>query len=262
MITPFALTCGTRWVRLLAAFATIACFCSAPSHADVTISFKGSADSQTASGTSGSLVPDGLNTYNSGSKTVGNFAFTVSSTPTDPAGGGGATSQLYTTTIDISKSGTIGSTDTLTLYVTGVGFTASNPGHPDVLGYTVAGTSGTYSVTSDTTTVSSFADASNTAYGTTTSAGSSTAKPVAPPQSGQPATYTFGGGTALFTPSGAFSLTQELQITLLTGDKASFTFTTLATPTPEPTTTLLAGLGALGFVGYGFRRRPRRIAQD
>jgi len=51
------------------------------------------------------------------------------------------------------------------------------------------------------------------------------------------------GFTAAATPPGAISSTQVLSGDLIT------------TPVPEPSTMAIAGLGALGMIGYGLRRR-------
>jgi hypothetical protein len=77
--------------------------------------------------------------------------------------------------------------------------------------------------------------------------------------------YTNGGTNTLTFTLGAggppFSMTQEMRITLGPNSLANLTITTRAlttNPVPEPSTLAVAGLGALGFMGYGLRRRLRK----
>jgi len=58
------------------------------------------------------------------------------------------------------------------------------------------------------------------------------------------------------TATGAFSLLQGLDITLGAGDSATLTITTtVLAAVPEPSSMALVGLGAMGMIGYGLRRR-------
>ena len=53
-----------------------------------------------------------------------------------------------------------------------------------------------------------------------------------------------------------YSLTEQFAITLPAGGIIDFTTATQVTPAvPEPSTFAIAGLGALGLIGYGIRRR-------
>jgi len=53
----------------------------------------------------------------------------------------------------------------------------------------------------------------------------------------------------------SYSLTERFAITLGAGAEINFSSSTTLTPVPEPSTMALAGLGALGLIGYGLRRR-------
>jgi len=71
--------------------------------------------------------------------------------------------------------------------------------------------------------------------------------------SGSFASDAFASITSLASP---FSITEQLVLTL--GDGAgeiNFSSNTTLTPVPEPSTLAIAGLGALGMIGYGIRRR-------
>jgi len=54
-----------------------------------------------------------------------------------------------------------------------------------------------------------------------------------------------------------YSLTELLAVTLASGAEINFSSSTAVTPTavPEPSSMAIAGLGALGMIGYGLRRR-------
>jgi hypothetical protein len=57
-----------------------------------------------------------------------------------------------------------------------------------------------------------------------------------------------------------YSLTERFAITLGAGQDINFASSTTLQSVPEPSTLVLAGLGALGMVGYGLRRRKARGA--
>jgi hypothetical protein len=63
----------------------------------------------------------------------------------------------------------------------------------------------------------------------------------------------------LFTPiaslSSPYSITETFEITLSAGSLINFGSNTTLTSVPEPSTMAIAGLGALGMIGYGLRRR-------
>jgi len=64
-------------------------------------------------------------------------------------------------------------------------------------------------------------------------------------------------------PGGTFSMIETLVVSGLNGmnDNVNYSAsTTLTNVTPEPTSLMLAGLGTLGFIGYGLRRRKAMAA--
>jgi hypothetical protein len=80
-------------------------------------------------------------------------------------------------------------------------------------------------------------------------------------QSSQTGTTTGGDSapTVLASSTGSFQLTNTLTATFSSGQTGTLDATTqataVATATPEPSTMAIAGLGALGMIGYGLRRR-------
>jgi len=80
-----------------------------------------------------------------------------------------------------------------------------------------------------------------------------------PPLNGNTSTYTWSpssnSGSLLFTNSSTFSIGQALDITLAAGDSVTLTINTTVKAVPEPSSMAIAGLGALGMIGYGLRRR-------
>jgi hypothetical protein len=68
----------------------------------------------------------------------------------------------------------------------------------------------------------------------------------------------FGSITTLSSP---YSITELLILTLgANGGEINFSSNTTLTPTPEPSTMAIAGLGALGMIGYGLRHRKAKGA--
>jgi hypothetical protein len=86
--------------------------------------------------------------------------------------------------------------------------------------------------------------------------GSTTAQSLNITTVGAPATSTTFSVSPL---ASGFSLTERYQITLGAGSQINFSSTTLLTKgpsfVPEPSRLAIAGLGALGFIGNGLRRR-------
>jgi len=59
------------------------------------------------------------------------------------------------------------------------------------------------------------------------------------------------------TNAGTYSLSQVIALTNINVGAGGFNYggTSSVTPVPEPSTMAIAGLGALGMIGYGIRRR-------
>jgi hypothetical protein len=68
-------------------------------------------------------------------------------------------------------------------------------------------------------------------------------------------TFDTGSAVGSFTRTGNYSLTSEANIQLTGGGSIGFQSHVNVRPVPEPSTMALAGLGALGLIGYGLRRR-------
>jgi len=232
--------------------------------ASVSLSFSAT-DVNTSGTTSGSLTTGVASTFTLGSFGTTQVPVTITATALDQSN----LSQLTTTNITLNN--TSSTTDTINIFVTGVGFslagTASN-GEAVLANFTISGTGGPALMGTDATTGSSWAGLTNTAFGTDTPFGSATIAPTS--TSNLSANYSSGGSpTWGFNLAGStFSLTQELSITLGAGDKANLTITTSlapgvggqSIPTPEPSSFAIAGLGALGMIGYGLRRRKAQGA--
>jgi len=73
------------------------------------------------------------------------------------------------------------------------------------------------------------------------------------------ATGPFGSSasTSLFNLGPGYSMTQLYIVTLGAGGKIGFNATTTLTLLPEPSSLAIAGLGGLGLLGFGLRRRPK-----
>lgn len=219
-------------------------------------------------GTGGFVGPAALTSGDSDTFTLGRFGtaanpVTITATALDTGGMAGS-SNLSTTTITLNN--TAATTDTLILTITGTGFTAGVPFAILDANYSVSGTGHHTNTATDTTTSQSWIDTTNTAFGTANPMGLFTGPPAK--TTAGTSSYKFpdiGNGSGVSNDifvvrAGAFSFTQQLAITLGGGDGAQFTITTSAFPTgqffvPEPSSFAIAGLGALGLIGYGVRRR-------
>jgi len=203
---------------------------------------------------SGALTGTGTDTLNIPATQLGDFNVSLqSNTSNSPT-----LSTLTTTTITLHNMGT--TTETIDIVVTGQNFSAGSltgAGTAMLMNYSLGGTTTTFNSTTDTTTGNSWVDNTNAGL-MTSSPGAMTEKPVGT------LSGTYGPAnspTIPFTRAGLFSLTQMLAITLGAGDNASLTISTASAPsplqtvTPEPSSMVLAGIGALGMIGYGLRRR-------
>jgi hypothetical protein len=171
---------------------------------------------------------------------------------------------LQTNTVNVNNNSS--GTATVTLLVTGSGYSFGGSSVPPTgsANYSVSGTggapfNGATDSASFTGTVGSTTLTPNPSNGSISGSGNFTSN------------YTF---TTPSSPlqnvnlgSAPFSIGEKITITLGAGDTAQFTETIGAFPNavpppgvPEPSTLALAGLGTLGFVAYGLRRRKARTA--
>jgi MYXO-CTERM domain-containing protein len=67
--------------------------------------------------------------------------------------------------------------------------------------------------------------------------------------------YDTGSAFGSFTRTGDYSLTTVANIELTAGGHVNFSAHVNALGVPEPSSMAIAGLGALGLIGYGLRRR-------
>jgi hypothetical protein len=218
---------------------------SPPASAQVSLSYTVSG----APGASGSLTSG-----NSVNGTSNSIAYTLTSTVSDNSGG----SNLSTTNIDTNN--TSSTSETITIVVTGTNFTFGGTALPyDNIetNMTVTAQGGNPHKTTDSVSLNS--STAGTALGPITgsppSNGSLTVGYTLSNPSGTttPITVTLGA-----TPS--FAITQTFVITLAGKDTGNFTIQTAAIPegtqsVPEPSSLAIAGIGALGMIGYGLRRR-------
>jgi hypothetical protein len=169
-----------------------------------------------------------------------------------------------TNTVSINNN--TGGTASITLLVTGSGFNFGGTTVPPTgtANYSISGTGGPPYNTNGATDNASF----------TGTVGSTTLTPTS--NGTISGSSTTGTNAYVFTPttstpqivnlgSAAYSIGESITVTLGAGDKAQFTETIGVAPnavpppgTPEPSTLALAGLGTLGFVAYGLRRRKAR----
>jgi hypothetical protein len=78
---------------------------------------------------------------------------------------------------------------------------------------------------------------------------------------GTPKSYSSDASTTITSGlSSTYSITEYFKITLSASSQMGFQSSTDLSYTPEPSSMALAGLGALGLIGYGVRRRKARTA--
>jgi len=186
---------------------------------------------------------------------------TTSNNPGDPA-----LANLFNATTDVQNMS--GSDHTVTVEVTETDFTMPpGPGDlfaivgPATVRQTLPSTTPVTAIFSD---VRGFLDGGNVAYGTqfstTAFSGSGTTVSTIP--------LIVSAGTIEnspsnpFTPGNPYSLTVRNTIELGANTSAHVEISNNFTPAavPEPSTCALAGIGALGLIGYGLRRRKAQSA--
>jgi len=236
--------------RAFAALAIVAglSLAATPAHAVVMVEIKAQDITTPGVVLDSGLIP-GPSAFTSG--TTGKFLVeTASATIVE----GTPETRLFSNIITIKNSSA--GTATLELQATATGVTLP-PGAHLILGCSTSASAGDRNPTLDVTKVTSYADPGNVAFAHTVATGTLSGKPGI---SGNPTVnYVFDKGgncdPVPFTRSGAYSVSQDIFITLAAGSDINLTYTTGVTATPEPSSLAIAGLGALGLIGYGIRRR-------
>jgi len=255
-VRSFRIADGARpfWVAL----AVLAVLCLAtPTASALDIQFK-----TLDVGASTTTGPIDLGSGGSSSAVNSNFNYTVSSSSPLNTGGATGNSTLGTNTLTLNNSSSV--TDTLDITVSGTGFLAGVTGGTLFVNFSMGGSGGPASTAKDSTTGSSWIDFTNTLFGTQHAITPN--QTIVPTGNSTGTTVSYTNATsptlAFAIPSGAppWAMTQLLAITLGAGDFANLTITTggFTTPpntVPEPSTLAIAGLGGLGLIGFGLRRR-------
>jgi len=238
---------------VLAALAVLAVLSLATPSASANITLTYTASADAASNSTGSGAVNSLST-GATPLVVGNFGYTITATTNDP--GGGTTTFPGSSTLEnlvFAVQNTGSTTDTLTIALTGAGYTLTGP---LMANFSVSGSSSLKSSSDSTIASSSINSTAIPTVNGTTVTGTPGTGPGSQPYSWNGASPPLGNSNELLiTTSGTFSESQLVQITLKAGDEVNLTFNTSAVPVPEPSSMAIAGLGALGLIGYGLRRR-------
>ena len=190
------------------------------------------------------------------------FSLSNGSGPSTTPGSQSSNLQLSSNEQITTTFGGAGGTHSIEIVLSQTGFTAPT-GTPLMLSSSAGGSisdqGGTQTVTS---TYQGFLDNTNTLFGKP-GAGST------PSQSASASLTATGTANLVYSPEPSvssvpggtpFSMTDDLKFTFTIGagsgqDTANASVNTVATSVPEPSTMAIAGLGALGMIGYGLRRR-------
>jgi hypothetical protein len=243
------------WAIAVAAIGAVLLGGSKQARADIliTVSAGGTTDNfDFASNTSATTTPFTIDGYNTTIHTV------VTNYPGSPSIGS------ITTTVNVgSTSGNPSSPLTTTVQLVSAQ-NSTNPFNSPLLAWTGGPTTPTVTVNSG---------ASFTGNNTTTSGSTTTTTYFNSPPAGTFATSMAGPvgtqatptssstvGSANFANTGTYTLSQVLVLTGLNVGAQAFNFGATSTVSPvasvpEPSTMALAGLGALGLISYGLRRR-------
>jgi hypothetical protein len=256
MLIQFATSIRRTLRPALAAGTLLAVFALATPSANATLSigFQATADSSTITG--GSTGTANIASFSEPLTDVGNFSVSATSTARQIPATQKAT--LSTTTFALSNLGA--GTDTVTISLSSTGYTIGV--NQLVANFSTSGSSANYT-SADTTTASSFFNPSGTLFAREDNLDPLTGTPITSGALAGTYTFTNGGNGPVYSVTrgtSPFGFTQDLMVTLGAGDSVTLTITTAATAVPEPSTMALAGLGALGLVGYGIRRRKARTA--
>jgi hypothetical protein len=158
------------------------------------------------------------------------------------------TTSSTTTLIDESATATV----TVFLTIGSTGFTAPTAPPPVKVLTSISATV----ITGGSTNALSFNSYINSSNGQNATTGTTTASPqtldITAPASGLENSTTF----MLASLGSPYSMTERYQITLDPGSSITLSASTSLSPAvPEPSSLALAGIGALGLIGYGLRRR-------
>lgn len=250
-----------RGLSILAAFVAMSLLTtSARGQGSLTLSFSESGGSGGSAGpfsVTGPLTDPGLTLAAPGTVVVGDYTITISSASAHQQPLGQNFSQVLGSTLEIQDTHPGGTTGTLNLSIVASGFTfPTTP--PSVAGDSHIGTSSTVTNSGDSVTLLSTITTATPPLGgfvPQTIGYSSTSPGSGSLSTGSAHSDSLSTITSLSNP---YTVTQSLTFSLFNfGDEVGFTSTTTLTAgvVPEPTSLLIAGLGGLGFIAYGLRRR-------
>jgi len=208
-----------------------------------------------ASGGQGTILTDTLNTgvLTTGLVSMGGFNVNVSTGTSSPplAPPPGVIAQLDLNSVNISSTGG----GTLTIILENSGYSSPNEALAAV--GLIGGT-----ITNGSVTATAYVNSTNAvpALGADQGVGSLSGPPPMPGSGLQALSFASsggafsGGGATAFASPGTFSMYEEFVVTFGAGG-GTFSADASEIVVPEPSSLAVAGLGALGMIGYGLRRR-------